>query len=100
MLPLITALALVSLESAPSKKSSKADEEARVCPAAAVASEDEGTFWVGGRVACEMTKNVAFSNRTTSSASQILQNFSSRDSTTFTFGIRAYTIDDQALGKC
>ena len=47
-------------------------------------------------VACEITKNVARSNKTTSSALHIEQNSFNWDSKSSMFGIKEYTIDDHA----
>jgi hypothetical protein len=48
-------------------------------------------------VICEMTRKVALSNKTISSAPQMELNSSNCDSRTCTLGIRLYTICDQAL---
>lgn len=50
-------------------------------------------------VVCDISKNVAFSNRTTSSAPQISQNSRNWDSNCSTFGIIEYTMLDHALYK-
>jgi len=47
-------------------------------------------------LAWEITRNVALSNNTTSSASHTWQNLSNCFSNIETFGINEYTIDDQA----
>jgi hypothetical protein len=69
----------------------------------AVEDEREGRWEGGGESESnlslevwEMTRNVAFSNRTISSAPQISANSPSWVSNCWTFGIKEYTICDQA----
>ena len=50
----------------------------------------------GRRWQCEMTRNVARSNSKTSSASIIFANWFKLCSSSFTFGISLYTMEDQA----